>query len=395
MKLSLNAIRSDLKKKHKDISFGFKNPSVWLDSGNYALNYRMTRSFTHGYPLGKVTILAGDPAAGKSFLAASAIRDAQKQGITTIIFDSEEAMDEDWLNAAGVPTRKTEDECNEKEFKEFKSSGELPKRDDIERIPVTLINDVAAYISSIMTSYKAQVEGVPEDERSKLLFVIDSLGALQTPISVNQFESGDMKGDMGWKPRQLKALILNCVTMFGLYDVGMICTNHTYGSQDMFKPDAVVAGGTGPIYAASIVVGLTPFKNKVDTDGNKTTDILGIRSKARMIKSRFSQSSKEANMKIFWKTGLDKHSGLFELFSDLKVIDKPSGNKWIYTDKAGTEHKYFEKGFIANTNGILDLIMAEFDPVENIIENMDDELDEDVLIDDFLEEEAKRTESNG
>ena len=47
-----------------------------------------------------------------------------------------------------------------------------------------------------MKGYKEQhadnKEGAP-----KVLFVIDSLGMLLTPTDVNQFEAGEMKGDLG------------------------------------------------------------------------------------------------------------------------------------------------------------------------------------------------------
>ena len=45
-----------------------------------------------------------------------------------------------------------------------------------------------------------------------------------------------MKGDMGRKPKALAALVRNSVNMFGDYNVGLVCTNHTYASQDMFDP---------------------------------------------------------------------------------------------------------------------------------------------------------------
>jgi hypothetical protein len=85
-----------------------------------------------------------------------------------------------------------------------------------------------------------------------VLFVIDSVGMLLTPTDVNQFEAGDMKGDMGRKPKALTALVRNCVNMFGGYNVGLVCTNHTYASQDMFDPDDKISGGQGFIYASSL-----------------------------------------------------------------------------------------------------------------------------------------------
>ncbi|WP_411907624.1 hypothetical protein, partial [Salmonella enterica] len=70
-----------------------------------------------------------------------------------------------------------------------------------------------------------------------------SLGMLMTPTDVAQFEKGDMKGDMGRKPKALKALITNVTNMFGDNNVGLVTTNHTYASQDMFDPDDKISGG--------------------------------------------------------------------------------------------------------------------------------------------------------
>ena len=50
---------------------------------------------------------------------------------------------------------------------------------------------------------------------SKVLFVIDSLGMLLTPTDIDPFNKGDMKGDMGPKPKQLTALVRNTVNMIG------------------------------------------------------------------------------------------------------------------------------------------------------------------------------------
>jgi hypothetical protein len=48
--------------------------------------------------------------------------------------------------------------------------------------------------------------------------------------------------------------------MFGSWNVGMVCTNHTYASQDMFDPDDKISGGQGFIYASSIVVAMRKLK---------------------------------------------------------------------------------------------------------------------------------------
>ena len=99
-----------------------------------------------------------------------------------------------------------------------------------------MIDDVAKTVSDFMKDYKAEYAEKDKDERPKVLFVVDSLGMLLTPTDVDQFNKGDMKGDMGRKPKALTALVPNTVNMFGEYNVGMLCTNHIC-SQDMFDPD--------------------------------------------------------------------------------------------------------------------------------------------------------------
>ena len=44
-----------------------------------------------------------------------------------------------------------------------------------------------------------------------------------TPTDVDQFNKGDMKGDMGRKPKALTSLVRNSVNMFGSYNVGLSC----------------------------------------------------------------------------------------------------------------------------------------------------------------------------
>lgn len=374
MKLDLGSIQKDATKKIKGISSGFRDPKVWIDTGNYALNFRMTGSFTKGIPLGKVTMFAGESGAGKSYLAGSVIKNAQAQGIHTVIIDSESAMDGKWLSEVGV-----------KYITDTGATENVPEGvGQVIRFGVTMIDDVAKLITLITDDYKAKADGVAEEDQAKLLFVIDSLGALQTPTAVAQFQKGDMKGDFGHKPRQLKALVMNCINLIAMHDIGIIATNHTYGSQDMFNPDDVISGGSGPIFAASLVLAMKKFKSKIDEEGNKTTKVTGIRAKAKIMKTRFSKPFEEVNMNIPYPKGMERYSGLFDTFKDLNVITKPSGNKWVYLDNDGTEHKYFERNLSNNEDGILDLIMSEFDEVENITENMDSEMDEQAMIDETL-----------
>jgi RecA/RadA recombinase len=190
------------------------------------------------------------------------------------------------------------------------------------------------------------------------MFVVDSLGMLLTPTDVNQFDAGDMKGDMGRKPKALTALVRNCVNMFGSHNVGLVATNHTYASQDMFDPDDKISGGQGFVYASSIVVAMKKLKLKEDEDGNKVSEVLGIRAACKIMKTRYSKPFESVQVKIPYSTGMNPYSGLFDLFEKSGALSK-EGNRSVYTTSDGEVLKYFRKGWEGNEDGCLDKVMSE------------------------------------
>ena len=330
--------RKDITKAIDGLSIGFNDPTDWISTGNYALNYLISGDFKKGVPLGKVTVFAGESGAGKSYICSgNLIRHAQEQGIFVVLVDSENALDENWLLALGVDT------SEEKMLK----------------LNMAMIDDVAKTISDFMKDYKSTYEKTEPEERPKVLFIIDSLGMLLTPTDVNQFEAGEMKGDMGRKPKALTSLVRNCVNMFGSWNVGLVATNHTYASQDMFDPDDKISGGQGFIYASSIVVAMKKLKLKEDEDGNKVSEVLGIRAACKVMKTRYAKPFESVQIKIPYATGMNPHSGLVDLFENNELLKK-EGNSLVYTADDGTIIKKFRKGWERNDDGCLNTVMAEF-----------------------------------
>jgi hypothetical protein len=246
---------------------------------------------------------------------------------------------------------------------------------------MAMIDEVGKVISDFVAQYRADYGSTDPDERPEVLFVIDSLGMLMSPTEINQFEAGDMKGDFGRKAKQLKALVTNCVNMFGDLNIGLVATNHTYASQDMFDPDDKISGGAGMIFASSIVVAIKKMKLKIDADGNKTSQVHGIRAGCKVVKSRYAKPFESVQIKIPYETGMDPRSGLVEYFEAKDVLTK-SGNSLEYIDKeTGEVYKMFRKAWEKNKNEYLDVIMAQFDMVDPnavvVVEEDDDDGEDD------------------
>ena len=327
--------RKSITKAIPGLGIGFSDPTDWISTGNYALNYLISGDFNRGIPLGKVTVLAGEPQSGKSYIASgNIVKEAQKQNIFVILIDSENALDEKWLQALGVDTNK----------------------EKLLKLSLSLVDDVAKTISDFMKQYKSDYADNKETA-PKILFVVDSLGMLLTPTDVDQFERGEMKGDLGRKAKSLTALVRNCVNMFGSWNVGLIATNHTYASQDMFNPDDKISGGQGFIYASSIVIAMKKLKLKEDEKGNKITDVMGIRAACKVMKTRFAKPFESVQVKIPYETGMDPYSGLVDLF-EKKGILVQTGNRLKYVDNAKKEHIEFRKAWVGTK---LDMLMKDFD----------------------------------
>ena len=326
--------RNQLTKSISGMSSGFNDPTDWVSTGNFALNYLISGDFHKGIPLGKVSVFAGESGAGKSYICSgNIIKEAQKQDIFVVLVDSENALDESWLQALDVDT----------------SESKLLK------LNMSMIDDVAKTVHTFMDDYKT----LAEEDRPKVLFVIDSLGMLLTPTDVDQFSKGDMKGDMGRKPKALTSLVRNCVNMFGSHNVGLVATNHTYASQDMFDPDDKISGGQGFIYASSIVVAMKKLKLKEDEDGNKISEVKGIRAACKIMKTRYNKPFEAVQVKIPYDQGMSPYSGLVDLFEKKELLEK-SGNRLLYTTQDGEEIKKYRKEWQRNEEGCLDRVMEEY-----------------------------------
>jgi recombination protein RecA len=348
----VSKFRKTLTKSIDGLGVGFNDPTDWISTGNYALNYLISGDFHKGVPLGKVTVFAGESGAGKSFICSgNLIRNAQQQGIFVVLIDSENALDEDWLKALGVDT----------------------SEEKLLKLNMAMIDDVAKTINEFMKEYKA----MPEGERPKVLFVLDSLGMLLTPTDVNQFEAGDLKGDMGRKPKALTALVRNCVNMFGSYNVGLVCTNHTYASQDMFDPDDKISGGQGFVYASSIVVAMKKLKLKEDEDGNKISEVRGIRAACKIMKTRYAKPFESVQVKIPYETGMNPYSGLTDMFEEKSLLKK-EGNSLVYVSPDGEVIKQFRKAWERNEKNSLDTIMANYNTSIARKEAIEDTIEENV-----------------
>ena len=106
-KLSTKDIISSLNKTVGGVvayNLGEENPTEvkeWIPTGSRWLDSIICKGRYAGIPVGKISEIAGLEATGKSFMAAQVAANAQKMGCRVAYFDSESAIDPDFLRKAG------------------------------------------------------------------------------------------------------------------------------------------------------------------------------------------------------------------------------------------------------------------------------------------------------
>lgn len=286
----------------------------YIDSGSYSLNALLSGSIYKGYAVGKVTCLAGDPAAGKTYALLTACKnflDTHK-GSAVFYYESESAITKDDLISRGI---------------------------DVKRfyvIPVVTVQEFRTQTLKVLDAYSK----VPVAERPKMLMCLDSLGMLSTTKEMDDSLEGSETKDMT-RSQIIKAAFRTITLGLGKANVAMIITMHTYATMDQYNPKEV-SGGSGPKFAASSIIMLNKRKEK---DG---TEVIGNNIRAVAIKSRFTKEFSEVVTMIRYETGIDRYYGLLDLAEVTGVFTKdstryviPDGTKTFGKTIINNPEKYF------------------------------------------------------
>ena len=288
-------------------------PRYWYSTGNYVLNRIISGSFYKGIPQGRITNLAGSSGAGKSFLGANLVRAAQEAGAFILVVDSENALDDEFMQKIGVDTTS-----------------------DYKYVEVTTIPQVIAVVSAFIKGYRKQVG---EDINAPQVFILlDSLDMLMTGTELENYAKGDQKGDQGQRNKQLKAMLRNFVQDIKKLNVAMVVTSQVYKNQDVTNGEGIWIVSDAVKYAASQIILLSKLKLK--DDSGKAGQFSGIRMKCEGYKTRFTQPFQNITIEVPYSTGMDPLSGLVDAATALGVIEKKgayltitgSGENWYARD---------------------------------------------------------------
>ena len=278
--------------KMANVSTTFQPPKRWYTTGNYAINRILSGSYVRGYPAGRVTAFAGPSAAGKSFLACNAIREAQNDGAFVLVIDSENALDPTFMTKIGVDI----------------------SADKLQYLQVVTIQDVTSVLSEFLTGYEKEF-GRYNKHAPDIVIFLDSLGNLLTDGENEKFDKGIQTGDQGQSAKLKKHLLRTSVSRLARLDIPLVFTDQVY-PQDVMLGDGPWAITNGVKYSTSQIALITKLNLK---DG---TDFIGIRMRVESYKSRFAKSKSKTEVEVPYSSGMNKFSGVIELLEADGIVTK-------------------------------------------------------------------------
>jgi RecA/RadA recombinase len=282
----------------------------WIDTGSYALNAIISGSLYGGIPMGRLTGFVGPESCGKTLMVNKIMANAQnKKGMHIAYFDTEGALDENTAKRLGCDTSK------------------------IKHVPSEVTEDCRNQIVKFLDTV------IEKGLQGKVLLAIDSLGNLITAQEKKKIQEGSDTPDMGNRAKALKSMMRAITHSAAKANCPVVFTNHIYDDPSQLHPSAIKkqAGGSGPLYMASVIVQMAKKAERAEDsknkDSNTETTILskginGLTLRALTTKNRFVTPFLEIEMYLNFRTGLNKYSGLVEMAEGYGVLEK-AGHRYV------------------------------------------------------------------
>ena len=326
----------------------------FLSTGVYLLDACLSgKLLGGGISTNRISCVAGESGAGKSFICYSVAKNAQKSGYSVIYIDTEQSIDLQDLPNYGI------DNSLEK-FRLVRSNK---------------VEDVNMLLTQLLDELKDQK--LAGFELPKLLIVIDSLGQMASNKEKEDLLAGNIKQDMT-KAKALGSMFRSINTDLGFLDIPLLVANQTYQTMDLFSQEKL-RGGNGLLYSASVIGMMSKSKLKDSNVDDMDLGASGISVLFKCIKNRLAKP-KKIRFDISFVNGMNPYTGLEafcrpEYFNQIGIaqgkseVDKktgeftftPGGTRWYvrHLDKSFTLQKLF------NSDVFTTDILNKMEPIVN------------------------------
>jgi RecA/RadA recombinase len=284
-----------------------KMDGPFLGTGSTLLNLAMSGRSDGGIPVGKYMFFVGDSASGKTFLALTALAEAQLSDHFRkyrLIFDNAEdgaLMDFHKYFGSAVAEKLEPASVDE----------------DGDPCPSSTIDEFYFNLDDALT--KAEKTGVP------FIYVLDSMDALSSEYERKKFDEAKTanrkgtkaKGDYGDGKAKANSRYLRG-SLARIRDTGsiliVICQTRDNIDAGLFEPSKTRSGGHALQFYATVEV-WTAIKGQLKKTVRSKDRQVGIVAKCGVKKNRITGKTWSVDVPLYWSTGIDDVGGCVDFLA--------------------------------------------------------------------------------
>ncbi len=256
----------------------------WISTGNYALNWIISKDIFKGLPMGRIVLLTGNAGSGKSLISLAMMREPS---IDTIIY----------LDTEGGGASKS--------FAEY--LGVDPKK---------VLYAQVETIESLIDKMKFIIDMIEKNKTKKnVLMVVDSISMISSDKELDP-EAG---ADMGNKAKVTRSFFRSYARKMQKLNICAVFPAHLTKNIGGYGPSEVVSGGTILEYAPSVEVRFAVDNKESEVEKSARGATLQ-KIRATIIKSRFGTKGKQVKFDLDNQRGINPYSGLFDILRDYQFV---------------------------------------------------------------------------
>ena len=256
----------------------------WISTGNYALNWIISKDIFKGLPMGRIVLLTGNAGSGKSLISLAMMREPS---IDTIVY-----LDTEGGGAS-------------KQFAEY--LGVDPKK---------VLYAQVETIESLIDKMKFIIDMIEKNKTKKnILMVVDSISMISSEKELDP-EAG---ADMGNKAKVTRSFFRSYARKMQKLNICAVFPAHLTKNIGGYGPSEVVSGGTILEYAPSVEIRFAVDNKESEVEKSARGATLQ-KIRAIIIKSRFGTKGKQVKFDLDNQRGINPYSGLFDILRDYQFV---------------------------------------------------------------------------
>jgi len=285
----------------------------WVSTGSPMLDLAISNRPNGGLPVGRITEITGLEGSGKSLLAAHSIADTQKKGGLGVYIDTENAMNQEFLEAIGVDIKK------------------------MLYVPLETVEDIFEAIDSIIESVRSS------DKKKLVTIVVDSVAGASTKVEISA--DYDQAGYATQKAIIISKAMRKVTNLIGRERISLIFTNQLRTRLGVsFGDPWTTSGGKAIAFHSSCRLRLKQMGQLKSKVGG-VDQVVGIKTRAQVIKNRMGLPLRSVDYDIYFDSGIDNYGSWLQMMKSYNLV-KQSGAWYTYVDKeTGEEVKFQAKNF--------------------------------------------------